>query len=47
MIAHKRPAFIGLASFLDSAALYAAVDAIDWPQGFCRREIGWRAVGEG
>jgi phosphoribosylamine--glycine ligase len=24
---------------------YQAVDAIDWPQGFCRRDIGWRAVG--
>ncbi len=24
---------------------YAAVDAIDWPEGFCRRDIGWRAVG--
>ena len=24
---------------------YAAVDRIDWPQGFCRRDIGWRAVG--
>jgi len=24
---------------------YAAVDAIDWPGGFCRRDIGWRAVG--
>ena len=24
---------------------YAAVDAIDWPDGFCRRDIGWRAVG--
>jgi phosphoribosylamine--glycine ligase len=23
---------------------YAAVDAVDWPQGFCRRDIGWRAV---
>jgi phosphoribosylamine--glycine ligase len=23
---------------------YEAVDAIDWPQGFCRRDIGWRAV---
>jgi phosphoribosylamine---glycine ligase len=23
---------------------YAAVDFIDWPQGFCRRDIGWRAV---
>ena len=25
---------------------YEAVDAIDWPQGFCRRDIGWRAVGK-
>ena len=23
---------------------YQAVDSIDWPQGFCRRDIGWRAV---
>lgn len=23
---------------------YAALDQIDWPQGFCRRDIGWRAV---
>ena len=23
---------------------YAAIDAIDWPQGFCRRDIGWRAL---
>jgi phosphoribosylamine--glycine ligase len=23
---------------------YAAVDAIDWPEGFCRRDIAWRAV---
>ena len=23
---------------------YKAVDAIDWPEGFCRRDIGWRAV---
>ena len=23
---------------------YAAVDAIHWPGGFCRRDIGWRAV---
>jgi len=23
---------------------YAAVDLIDWPQGFCRRDIGWRAI---
>ena len=24
---------------------YAAVEAIDWPQGFYRHDIGWRAVG--
>jgi phosphoribosylamine--glycine ligase len=23
---------------------YLAVDRIDWPQGFCRRDIGWRAL---
>jgi phosphoribosylamine---glycine ligase len=23
---------------------YAAVDKINWPEGFCRRDIGWRAV---
>jgi phosphoribosylamine--glycine ligase len=23
---------------------YAAVDMIDWPEGFCRRDIGWREV---
>ncbi|MCW8835350.1 MAG: phosphoribosylamine--glycine ligase [Rhodospirillales bacterium] len=23
---------------------YRGVDAIDWPQGFCRRDIGWRAI---
>jgi phosphoribosylamine--glycine ligase len=27
------------------AKAYAAVDRIDWPGGFCRRDIGWRAVG--
>ncbi len=27
------------------ARAYAAVDRIDWPEGFCRRDIGWRAVG--
>ncbi|GAC1561397.1 MAG: phosphoribosylamine--glycine ligase [Beijerinckiaceae bacterium] len=26
---------------------YAAVDAIDWPEGFCRRDIGWRALKSG
>ncbi len=24
---------------------YAAIDRIDWPDGFCRRDIGWRALG--
>lgn len=23
---------------------YAALDRIDWPHGFCRRDIGWQAV---
>ena len=23
---------------------YALVDRIDWPGGFCRRDIGWRAL---
>jgi phosphoribosylamine---glycine ligase len=26
------------------AAAYAAVDKINWPDGFCRRDIGWRAL---
>jgi len=26
------------------AKAYKAVDAIDWPGGFCRRDIGWQAV---
>ncbi|MBV8790901.1 MAG: phosphoribosylamine--glycine ligase, partial [Pseudolabrys sp.] len=23
---------------------YSAVDKIKWPGGFCRRDIGWRAI---
>ena len=23
---------------------YAAVDRVHWPEGFCRRDIGWKAV---
>ena len=23
---------------------YAMVDAVNWPEGFCRRDIGWRAL---
>ena len=26
------------------ARAYAAVARIDWPEGFCRRDIGFRAV---
>ena len=26
------------------ARAYAAVDKIKWPDGFCRRDIGWQAV---
>jgi phosphoribosylamine---glycine ligase len=26
------------------ARAYAMVDGIDWPDGFCRRDIGWRAL---
>ena len=25
---------------------YEAVDEIDWPEGFCRRDIAWRALGK-
>jgi phosphoribosylamine---glycine ligase len=39
---------VGLGS--DAAAAqktaYAAVDRIDWPGGFCRRDIGWQVVGK-
>jgi phosphoribosylamine--glycine ligase len=26
------------------AKAYAVIERIDWPEGFCRRDIGWRAV---
>jgi phosphoribosylamine--glycine ligase len=26
------------------ARAYGMVDLIDWPDGFCRRDIGWRAL---
>jgi len=29
------------------AQAYEAIDRIDWPDGFCRRDIGWRALGGG
>ncbi|MEW5703725.1 MAG: phosphoribosylamine--glycine ligase [Pseudomonadota bacterium] len=28
------------------ARAYEAVGRIDWPDGFCRRDIGWRAIGK-
>ncbi|MBI1273372.1 MAG: phosphoribosylamine--glycine ligase [Alphaproteobacteria bacterium] len=28
------------------ARAYEAVDRVQWPEGFCRRDIGWRAVGK-
>jgi phosphoribosylamine---glycine ligase len=27
------------------ARAYAAIERIDWPEGFCRRDIGWRVLG--
>ena len=26
------------------AHAYAAIAQIDWPEGFCRNDIGWRAI---
>jgi phosphoribosylamine---glycine ligase len=26
------------------AKAYVAIDLIDWPEGFCRRDIGWQAI---
>jgi phosphoribosylamine--glycine ligase len=25
-------------------AAYAAVRLVDWPEGFCRQDIGWRGL---
>jgi len=34
------------ASLAEARALaYDLVDRIDWPEGFCRRDIGWRVLG--
>lgn len=40
---------LGITALGDSVAAaqkraYEAVDLIDWPEGFCRRDIGWRAI---
>ena len=34
----------GLMQFDRTKGWRGAVDKVDWPQGFCRRDIGWRAV---
>ncbi|GJL85557.1 MAG: phosphoribosylamine--glycine ligase [Micavibrio sp.] len=41
---------LGVTALADSVeeackAAYRAVDIIDWPDGFCRRDIAWRAIG--
>jgi phosphoribosylamine---glycine ligase len=40
---------VGLGNNLADARAnaYAAVDAVRWDAGFCRRDIGWRALGKG
>jgi phosphoribosylamine---glycine ligase len=40
---------IGIAPTIDQAVAcaYDVVDAIDWPLGFCRRDIGWQALNRG
>uniref|UniRef100_UPI003C7066EA phosphoribosylglycinamide synthetase C domain-containing protein n=1 Tax=Klebsiella pneumoniae TaxID=573 RepID=UPI003C7066EA len=35
---------LGERALAAQAAAYAAVDAIDFPTGFSRRDIGWREV---
>ncbi|MCB9987906.1 MAG: phosphoribosylamine--glycine ligase [Rhodospirillales bacterium] len=35
---------LGNTAKLAQERAYHAVDLIDWPDGFCRRDIGWRAV---
>ncbi|MDX1738237.1 MAG: phosphoribosylglycinamide synthetase C domain-containing protein, partial [Alphaproteobacteria bacterium] len=37
---------VGLGNSVKEAqsTAYKAVDAIDWENGFCRRDIGWRAI---
>lgn len=37
---------VGIADTIERAQdnAYRGVDVIDWPEGFCRRDIGWRAI---
>ena len=38
---------VGIGATVQAArdAAYAAIAKIDWPEGFYRRDIGWRALG--
>jgi phosphoribosylamine--glycine ligase len=43
---------LGVTAFAETVgrardAAYEAVDRIDWPEGFCRRDIAWRALTPG
>lgn len=43
---------LGVTAFAETVAqardaAYEAVDRIDWPEGFCRRDIAWRALTSG
>jgi phosphoribosylamine--glycine ligase len=37
---------VGVGDTIEQAQMkaYEGVDEIDWPEGFCRRDIGWRAI---
>jgi phosphoribosylamine---glycine ligase len=37
---------VGMGTTIEDARnrAYAVIDRIDWPEGFCRRDIGWRAL---
>jgi phosphoribosylamine--glycine ligase len=35
---------LGRSVSVAAAHAYAAVDKINWPGGFCRRDIGWQAI---
>ena len=37
-------AFAAVTPLSPPVAAYAAVDRIDFPTGFCRRDIGWREI---
>ena len=35
---------LGGGGVVAQARAYQAIDMLDWPSGFCRRDIGWRAI---